>query len=64
MSVLSLHLTEILCENNTCGLHEMCVDTDEGFLCLCEDGYSLNEQNNCCKSFSLKAVLDDISLCC
>ena len=40
----------LVCETDTCNIHEVCVDTDEGFLCLCENGYNINSQGLCSKS--------------
>ena len=52
MPLLNIHctFTAILCEGDTCGENEICMDTAQGYVCPCENGYKKYQQNVCSKS--------------
>ena len=41
--------TAIVCEENSCGENEVCIDTAQGYVCQCESGYKKYQPNNCSK---------------
>ena len=35
------------CASDPCGYNAMCMDVDDTYVCYCEDGYRLNDNNGC-----------------
>ena len=46
--VFSTDLNECSSGSHSCGVHSVCENSDPGYSCICDDGYTLNSDRRTC----------------